>query len=597
MGSGNLGIADAMIAEMVQARKQKAGLAAEVGSFVVGGIVGVLILGGMLVAMSWEKSLPGLTVAGREVGGLTTQETGGVLQKAWESWSLSLVYGEARVEVPKRVLVSEVEETAAEVARVGRGEVIEELVEYLRGRRGIEMGVKLNEEEYEEWIEELAIVVEIPGKRAEVKSGGGGVEVINGDDGVLIARDELRENILIAAGRLESLIELPVKEKVMRLNEEEVERLMGLAEELAGDKLEIVVDEGRASLQGQELVSLLAVEPGLLGAIDEDKIASYIEGLAERFEREPQDAKLAFVEGQVTEFAPARDGIEIEMELSKGVLVGAVESLLEEESEEARVELAVKRTPPKVTTEEVNSLGIVERIGKGESYYAHSIPNRVYNVALAASRVSGALVPPGEEFSFNGEVGEITAGTGYKTAYVIANGRTELGDGGGVCQVSTTVFRAALNAGLPITERWAHAYRVGYYEQNSQPGFDATIYSPSKDLRFVNDTPGHILVQAVVEEADRHLVIEIYGTKDGRVSLVSPARVWGVSPPPPDLYQDDPTLAAGVVKQVDWAAWGAKTSFDYRVERGGETVFSKTFNSTFRPWQNVFLRGVAPQVQ
>jgi vancomycin resistance protein YoaR len=336
----------------------------------------------------------------------------------------------------------------------------------------------------------------------------------------------------------------------------------------------------------------MGVEPEILTKVDEAKVMAYVEGLSERFDREPQDAMLKFVEGRVEEFAPARDGIKVSRREAIGYVSGGIEQLLEEEVVEAAVELPVTRTPPKITNEEVNNLGIVERIGRGESFYAHSIPNRVYNVALASERVSGALIAPGEEFSFNKMVGEISAATGYKTAYVISNGRTELGDGGGVCQVSTTVFRAALNAGMPIVERWAHAYRVGYYEQNAKPGLDATIYSPSKDLKFLNDTPGHILVQAIVDEPNRHLIIEIYGTKDGRVALLSPVRVWGESPPPPDLYQDDPTLAAGVVRQVDWSAWGAKTAFDYRVERNGETIYSKTFNSNFRPWQNVYLRGI-----
>ncbi|MEI6691044.1 MAG: vancomycin resistance protein, partial [bacterium] len=113
-----------------------------------------------------------------------------------------------------------------------------------------------------------------------------------------------------------------------------------------------------------------------------------------------------------------------------------------------------------------------------------------------------------------------------------------------------------------------------------------------KDFRFRNDTPGHILVQAINDPKTLHLIIEIYGTDDGRVSEVSKVKVWGSTPPPPDLYQDDPTLLIGKVKQVDWSAWGAKTTFDYKVIRDEETIYEKTFNSTYRPWQNVYLRGI-----
>jgi vancomycin resistance protein YoaR len=146
-------------------------------------------------------------------------------------------------------------------------------------------------------------------------------------------------------------------------------------------------------------------------------------------------------------------------------------------------------------------------------------------------------------------------------------------------------------AGLPITERWAHAYRVGYYEQNSKPGIDATIFEPSKDFRFKNDTPGYILVQTINDPKTLHLIVDIYGTSDGRVSTISTPKIWGITPPPPDIIQDDPTLPAGTTKQVDWSAWGAKTSFVYTVLRNGETLENVTFNSIYKPWANIYLRG------
>lgn len=569
----------------------------EIGSFVVGGVLGAVILGVGLWWMSLGKVMPGVKVAGEEMGGKSQEEVKETLQARVERWKPGFSYGEVELELPTEVAEFAVEETAKEAVGVGKSLNVREWGELLRGEVELPIEVTIREEAWGKWLEELKLLVEIPGKPGSVKLVGKEIVVTNGADAVLIEESELRERVQLAATRAEEKLgELPTKLKRMGLSEQELEELKTKLGRLVGDKLVIRVDEERATLDSEGLLSLMAVEPERLASVDGGKVLTYIEGLSERYDRPAQDARLAFVGGKVEEFAPAREGIEISKREAVGSIMAGVEQLLLEGEEVAEVELAVVRTPPKVSTEEVNNLGIVERIGKGESYYAHSIPNRVYNVGLASKRVSGALVAPGEEFSFNQAVGEISQATGYRTAYVISNGRTELGDGGGVCQVSTTVFRAALNAGLPITERWAHAYRVGYYEQNAKPGLDATIYSPSKDLKFVNDTPGHILVQAIVDEPNRHLTIEIYGTKDGRVALLSPVRVWGESPPPPDLYQDDPSLPAGVVKQVDWSAWGAKTAFDYRVERGGETIYSKTFSSNFRPWQNVFLRGTGEAV-
>ena len=132
---------------------------------------------------------------------------------------------------------------------------------------------------------------------------------------------------------------------------------------------------------------------------------------------------------------------------------------------------------------------------------------------------------------------------------------------------------------------------MGYYEQNAKPGLDATVFSPTTDFKFVNDTPAYILVQTAVDAANRRLTVEIYGTSDGRKGQAVNHQVWDQTPPPPDLYQDDPTLPAGQIKQVDWSAWGAKVKYDYVVKRSGETIYSKTFYQVYQPWQAIFLKG------
>ena len=170
-----------------------------------------------------------------------------------------------------------------------------------------------------------------------------------------------------------------------------------------------------------------------------------------------------------------------------------------------------------------------------------------------------------------------------------------MGDGGGVCQVSTTLFRAALAAGLPIAERQAHSYRVSYYENDSSPGIDATVYSPYPDFKIKNDTSAHILIQTNFNPKTTTLDFEFYGASDGRVSAVTKPKVWDSVPPPPDLYQDDPNLPAGVLKQINGKAAGAKVAFDYKVTRGKEVLQDRTFYSIYRPWQALYLRGVGAQ--
>lgn len=321
--------------------------------------------------------------------------------------------------------------------------------------------------------------------------------------------------------------------------------------------------------------------------IDPEKLATYLQKLSAKVDQPVKEARFAFDANskRATEFQPAQEGRKLDIDQTALLLSQA----LLPSSEVSDIELPVSVVKPKVTNAEVNNFGIEELLGRGVSNFAGSIENRIYNIKLAASRINGVLVAPGETFSFNNTVGDISAATGYKQAYVIKSGRTVLDDGGGVCQVSTTLFRAVLNAGLPIIERTAHAYRVSYYEQGFPPGLDATVFYPSVDFKFKNDTSSYILIQSY--SYGTTLTFNIYGTPDGRVSTLSKPVITSQTPPPPELRQDDPTLPRGTVKQVDWSAWGANVSFNRTVKRNGETLISETWKSFYKPWQAVFLVG------
>ena len=323
---------------------------------------------------------------------------------------------------------------------------------------------------------------------------------------------------------------------------------------------------------------------------DLEPFENFIEVSESIYNKPAKNALFKFENGRVTNFKAHEDGLALK---SDEFLEGVKANLnnISPKSTVARVVLSEKVIEPEITLAKANNQGIEELIAEGESNFTHSIPTRIHNIQLAASKFNGQLIPKGATFSFNEIVGDISSITGYQPAYVIQNGKTVLGDGGGVCQVSTTMFRAALNAGLPIVERHAHAYRVSYYEQDSEPGFDATIYSPSVDLKFKNDTASAILIQTEIDEVNSILTFKFYGKKDDRKVEISKATVWDVAPPPEALYEDDPTLPSGEVKQVDFPAWGAKAKFTYKVTYKDGEVKEETFFSTFRPWRAVYLKG------
>jgi len=323
----------------------------------------------------------------------------------------------------------------------------------------------------------------------------------------------------------------------------------------------------------------------------QDKLDQLLAPFAQKLNIEPVEALFSFENGRVLAFRPSSNGQEIDKEALRKQLNSKYVSVLSQRPETIEITIPVKTLKPKITTDKANNLGIKELIGMGTSLFAHSIPNRVFNVNLAATRLNGIIVAPGEIFSFDNALGDVSAFTGYKQAYVIQNGKTVLGDGGGVCQVSTTFFRALLAAGLPIIERHAHAYRVGYYEQDSPPGIDATIYSPSVDLRFRNDTGNYILIQSVIDPNVQRLTFFLYGTNDGRKTELSTPVITNQTAPPPPEYQDDPTRPKGSLEQTDFEAWGANVYFTRTVTKDGQTLISERFDSNYQPWKAIYIRG------
>lgn len=325
---------------------------------------------------------------------------------------------------------------------------------------------------------------------------------------------------------------------------------------------------------------------------DDGIIRERLEVLKDEIDKPAKNALFKFENNKVVSFRKEENGQELNIDSILTDIDRAVNSL-RNEVEPKSIVIKPIIIKPDISLSSINNYGIEELIAEGRSDYSHSIPGRIHNVILAASKFNGVLIPPGKVFSFNDTVRDISALTGYQPAYIIKDGKTVLGDGGGVCQVSTTLFRAALNAGLPIVDRSAHAYRVSYYENDMGPGFDATVFSPSVDLKIKNDTSSYILIQTEVDENNNLLFFRFFGKKDDRRVEISDPIVWDVVAPPDPRYQDDPILKKGVVKQVDFPAWGSKASFNYKVYKNGKLTIDQKFYSIYRPWQAVYLVGTA----
>ncbi len=323
-----------------------------------------------------------------------------------------------------------------------------------------------------------------------------------------------------------------------------------------------------------------------------EKIDLYTQNIAKSFTRDPVDALFKFENSKVLEFKPAQNGIIVNAnDLSKEIVSSFI-NLEKSTEKQEKLTPSLQTIEPKIKNSDVNDLGIKELLGSGTSTFWHSSATRNINIDKGSSIVNRILVAPGETFSFIKSLGEVTLAAGYKQAYIIRQGKTELDVGGGVCQVSTTLFRAMLNSGLNITDRKNHAYRVSYYEEDSKPGFDATVFIPNPDLKFINDTNHHVLIQSILDMDNRRLTYEIYGTSDGRKVNITNYRQWDSTPPPPDVWIDDPTLPVGKVIKDEQAIRGLKTAFDWTVtDKDGNILHQKTFQSNFAAWAAVYRRG------
>jgi len=305
--------------------------------------------------------------------------------------------------------------------------------------------------------------------------------------------------------------------------------------------------------------------------------------IAPEIDQEVKEGRFTMNNGRVVEFQASQDGRSLN-------LAKSLEKIEKEviDNQKKEVDLVVDIIKPAVTTESINNLGIKELVGRGESNFRGSPPNRRHNIAIGAKELHGLLIKPGEEFSLVKALGEIDASKGYRPELVIKGNKTVPEYGGGLCQIATTAFRLALNTGLPITERRPHSYRVSYYEP---AGMDATVYNPSPDLKFINDTGHYLLWQSKIQGDD--LIFEFYGTKDGRqVEVTKPTLSHYVSPPPKKIIESE-DLKPGEVKCTEKAHTGATAVFYRTITYTDGNQKKETWRSVYKPWQEVCLVGKA----
>lgn len=321
--------------------------------------------------------------------------------------------------------------------------------------------------------------------------------------------------------------------------------------------------------------------------VDETAFGAILEPIALDVDVAPRNARFERVDGRVTEFTGSASGRAVDEDATREAFEAALNG------DAVTVALAVDAVKPDVQTAQVNDLGIVDVLGTGTSSYRGSPSNRIQNIRNGVSLLNGLLIAPGETFSLLNALKPFETANGYLPELVIKGDKIEPEIGGGLCQIGTTTFRAALNSGLTIAQRQNHSLVVSYYNDpsNGNPGTDATIYDPAPDFQFTNDTAHHILFEAEMLEETQDLRFTFWGTSDGRKGSYSPPVVqrWiGVGPA---VVTETLDLAPGQ-KKCQAAHVGADTSFTYTVVKADGTVTEEVFTSHYRPLPELCLLGV-----
>lgn len=580
---------------------------------VSGGVLTVAALVA-LVMVFWltysDRIVPGVSALGVNLSGLTTAEAQAALRQRFtyaDQAVFTFRYGDRfwQVSAAELGVTFDAEATAADAYNAGHGgsltaNLVSQASIWLNGR-SIAPVVRYDQGQTFMRLAAIAQEINQPPKDAALLINGTLVATTPAQNGRALDIGATLERLEAAVRRLDTGAEIP-----LIVNETppliwDAEAAAAKARAALSGPVTLVADNPQGGTLGpwtatvEQIAALLEVrvEPDANGArrydlgVNVAAFRSYLEGLAPGLVSSTRNARFHFNEDTR------------QLEVIQAALNGRT---LDVDETLRRLETAIfdpaNRIAPMAFTYTLPTyhegltaaeLGITELVGEATTYYTGSTQSRKDNIFEAISRFDGLIIGPGEVFSFNTHLGDISLESGFVQGKVIYGGRTVDGVGGGVCQVSTTVYRAALAAGFPITERYSHGYRVGFYEQNNfPPGLDAAIYQPTADFKFLNDTPYHLLIETSVFPGSNAIQFRLYSTNPGRQVVMQGPDIRNLSSPPATVYEANAELAPGQSLQVDWAKEGADVTWVRIIlDASGQEIRRDTIYTHYQPWAAV----------
>jgi vancomycin resistance protein YoaR len=489
----------------------------------------------------------GVKVADLNLGGLKPEQARTVLEESLNQFranDLMLKYQNQNwlTNLGTLGLEPQIDQTLDQAFQIGRQKNIliglNQQIRALFGQYHLPLSFKIDQNRFQSFIATQLNSLEKPVQDASLvyNPQKDDFEIIPAKEGLVINQKQLREDLSQRISYLSlQPIELSLTEKKPKISHHQAEKTrQKVLAILKAAPYHLNSQNKTWSIDKETIIDWLSFQAKdniLEIVLDQDKIEAYLTTLAPNINQPAVNARLAaksqgpsvaesaFEQSErlpqndnVVVLTPSQNKTELRIKESAALINDLILNAQKE------IQLLVNLSPAQVTAQNINQLGLTALLGQGVSNFAGSSANRIHNIKIGAAKFDGFLLEPNQELSFNEILGEIGPQQGYLEELVIKKDKTIPEYGGGLCQVSTTLFRAAVNSGLKITERYAHAFPVAYY--NPQ-GFDATIYPPHPDLRFINDTPHYILIQSEVK--DSQITFEIFGTDDGRqVKIIGP---------------------------------------------------------------------------
>ena len=460
----------------------------------------------------------------------------------------------------------------------------------------VPLHVSYDETRAQAYLTQLAREIERAPADAQVRLDGAQIAIV----GAAIGRQVLVDATLSHVSQqlqafVPATIPLQTREIPPRLDDATVAAARAQIETILQGPLTLRVDKNEYEWTVADLADMIIINrvPSAEGdriavTLDQDMIARRIRQIADETEKPGTRPRVAWNNGDLKIMKPGKPGLRLDEARARDMVIAAAMG------RDRTLDLPMVPTDPPVTEANLHQLGIRELVSIGKSDFTGSAAYRIHNIGVGMQLLNGLLIAPGEEFSFNKNIGQINAANGFVEGAAIIQNRTQQEFGGGICQDSTTMFRAAFWAGLPITERWGHSFYISWYDKyalgprGNGPGLDATIFTGGPDLKFINDTGAWLLIQAWSNPKTGVAQIELYGTKPNRTVDLTHKVYDRVPAPTEPVFVADPKVPQGTIRHTDKARGGMTIDVYRLVVENGVPRPPELFRTRFRPWPNIY---------